>query len=222
MNETYIEFLVEDKSGKILLEQILGKYCGSFNYLNYNIHGFKGIGGIPKSTKKLKDLKTRKLLNDLPMYLKGFDKSLKTYPYKKAVVVVLDCDDRNCVEFNQQLKDLAKSLELSIDTFFCIAIEEMEAWLLGDINAIISAYPSAKKPPLTNYRPDSIVGTWEHLADSVFPGGATKLKKNAVSYYEIGEQKCKWAKEIGAYMDLKRNTSPSFNYFLSRLDRICN
>lgn len=31
------------------------------------------------------------------------------------------------------------------DYAFCIAVKEMEAWLLGDEDAIYSAYPEAKK-----------------------------------------------------------------------------
>lgn len=45
--------------------------------------------------------------------------------------------------------------------YFCIAIEEMEAWLLGDEKAIEEAYPQAKMPLLRKYVHDSIVGTWE-------------------------------------------------------------
>ena len=35
---------------------------------------------------------------------------------------------------------LAKKEEIFIDHVFCIAVEEMEAWLLGDRNALRAAY----------------------------------------------------------------------------------
>ena len=48
-----------------------------------------------------------------------------------------------------------------------MAIEEGEAWLLGDIPAIQSVYPNAKNAVLNGYENDSICGTWEKLADAV-------------------------------------------------------
>jgi len=113
-------------------------------------------------------------------------------------------------------------LELSIQVFFCIAIEEMEAWLLGDNEALIKAFPSTRRQALQNYKQDSIVGTWESLADAIYKGGVLKLKKEANSYFEIGKLKCLWAREIGVYMDIRNNNSPSFRYFVSKLDLLCN
>lgn len=53
----------------------------------------------------------------------------------------------------------------------------MEAWLLGDEKAIEEAYPQAKMPLLRKYVQDSIVGTWEYLADVVYSGGVNALKR---------------------------------------------
>ena len=38
-----------------------------------------------------------------------------------------------------------------IDYAFCIAVKEMEAWLLGDIEAIEKAYPNAKKTAIKEF-----------------------------------------------------------------------
>lgn len=113
-------------------------------------------------------------------------------------------------------------LGMVVDTFFCIAVEEIEAWLLGDMNAILTAYPHAKRQLLQNYEPDSVIGTWEYLANAIYEGGLIRLKKVATSYYEIGAQKCEWANEIGSYLSLQNNRSPSFNNFLSKLDHLCS
>ncbi|WP_019911264.1 DUF4276 family protein [Paenibacillus sp. HW567] len=214
-DDVYVEFLVEDNSGKILLEKIMNKYTESYSNITYRINGFKGIGGLPTKNVKISEVKTRRLLSDLPGYLKGFNRSLSFLP-KKAIFVVVDCDDKVFSEFNNQLLDMYDELNLDIDVFFCIAVEEMEAWLLGDSDAVMSAYPNAKRPLLQNYEPDTIIGTWELLADIVFQGGVAQLKKNASSYYEIGAEKCKWAKDIGELMDIRNNKSPSFNYLLSK------
>lgn len=111
---------------------------------------------------------------------------------------------------------------VTIDHVFCIAVEEMEAWLLGDESAVIAAYPRARISVLRSYVQDSICGTWEKLADVIYPGGLARLMKECSSYMEIGSQKCEWARNIGEYMDLDNNSSPSFNYFMSEIrKRLC-
>lgn len=217
----YIELLVEDESGKLLIEEVMRKYKGDRNDFIYRINGFKGIGKIPKKINKMHAVKSYRLLSDLPIYLKGINSSLIKMPCRKAIFVILDNDDENCTELKKQLKDLCNSLKLNIQVFFCLAIEEMEAWLLGDREALFKAYPNAKRQVVENYVQDSIKGTWECLANSVYNGGASKLKKEATSYYEIGKEKCMWAKEIGIHMNIRDNRSPSFRYFISKLDEFC-
>lgn len=98
----------------------------------------------------------------------------------------------------------------------------MEAWLLGDESAVIAAYPRARIGVLHSYVQDSICGTWEKLAEAVYPGGLTRLNKDCSSYMEIGTQKCEWARNIGEYMNLDNNQSPSFNYFMGEIrKRLC-
>lgn len=218
----YIEILIEDKSGSILADEILKKYTNKRDDILYNIRSFKGIGKIPKKINKINNVKSKRLLNDLPLYLKGLNDSLKQLPYNKAIFVILDCDDENCIDLKLKLLDMYRELDISINVFFCIAIEEMEAWLLGDFEAIMKAYPSAKRHVHQTYKQDEIVGTWERLADVVYKGGLLQLKRDANTYYEIGKQKCLWAQEIGKNMDIRNNNSPSFNYFISKLDSICN
>lgn len=168
---SYIEFLVEDKSGEILVDQVMQKYVLRKENIEYTINSFKGIGKIPSKAKNLSQIKSGRLLTDLPLYLRGIGRSLETMPGKKAIFVIFDKDNVDC----------------SLQVFFCIAIEEMEAWLLGDKEAVIKAYPRAKKQLLQKYVQDSIIGTWECLADIVYKGGLHSLKRDATSYYEIGK-----------------------------------
>ena len=86
----------------------------------------------------------RILLDQLPKILRGYGKT----PGIDAVVVVLDSDRRNCVEFLTELKTLAAGCNPAPNTLFRIAIEEMEAWYFGDQQALTAAYPRTKPAPV--------------------------------------------------------------------------
>ena len=54
----YIEILIEDKSGGILVEQIMDKYVMDKENIAYKIHSFKGIGKIPLKANGMSQIKT--------------------------------------------------------------------------------------------------------------------------------------------------------------------
>ncbi len=169
----HFEILVEDASGKIALQSILGKILGPNGQDHtYNIISYKGIGHIPKDLRGRSDPQKRILLDRLPKLLRGYGKSLRNFP--AAVVVVVDLDNKDCLLFKQEMLDILNGCNPPPATLFRIAIEEGEAWLLGDRNAVKTAYPRAKEQVLNAYEQDSICGTWEMLADVVYPGGIAK------------------------------------------------
>ena len=96
----HIEFLVEDASGKLILEKLMEKYSEQRKNISFRIKGFKGIGRLPKRFDKISMIKTQSLLHDLPAYLKGLSKSLRHLSVKKAIIVALDCDDKDCKTFH--------------------------------------------------------------------------------------------------------------------------
>ena len=215
----YFQFLIEDESGKKLVDAIMQKIQTKYANVTYKCTAFKGIGGFTKKNT-IKDTRTGKLLNDLTTYLKGFNRSLAHID--SAVVVVLDNDNRNSEEFKDELNNVIINNAISLDHIFAVAIEEMEAWLLGDKDAILAAYPNAKKSVLSEYVQDSICGTWEVLAAAVYPGGLTKMLKECPTYREKGTVKSEWAEKIGAFMDISNNNSPSFNYFINEIKNRCS
>ena len=104
-----------------------------------------------------------------------------------VVIVVCDLDDRDKASFLSELNTVSESCHNQPQVRFCLAIEEGEAWLLGDWNAIKKAYPKAKEKVFSKYQNDSICGTWEKLADIVYAGGSSKLKKQG--YAVVGQTK---------------------------------
>ena len=186
----HFRVLVEDQSGSIALGHIMKMILGE-NGSNHSwrIHPYKGISH---------------LLKDLSSTLQAFGNSLDD---SSAVVVVVDSDDKDCIKFKQDLLNVLNACNPRPNTLFRIAIEEGEAWLLGDRAAVKAAYPSAKDAILDNYVQDSVCGTWEVLADAVHPGGSRPLK---VGYQVAGKAKCDWARNIAPRMDVDSNQSKSF------------
>ena len=206
----HFEILIEDASGKITLESFLGKIIGPFEPNHtYRIISYKGIGRIPKDLREKIDPQKRILLDRLPRLLRGYGKSFQNF--SAAVVVVVDLDDKDCLAFKQEMVDILNDCNPQPITLFRIAIEEGEAWLLGDRAAVKMAYPHAKDQVLNAYIQDSICGTWEMLADAVYPGGSQNLKK--LGWPHTGKAKSEWAKKMGPHLDVERNQSRSFRAF---------
>lgn len=210
----YFQFLIEDQSSGALVDILMKKITQKYTTVQYDCKSFRGIGGFTKKNT-VKETKTGKILNDLATYMKGFNKSLRGIP--AAIIIVLDNDNRDCSEFEKELQDVATKNMIEVDHVFCIAVEEVEAWLLGDEAAVLQAYPQAKIAVLHSYKQDSICGTWEILADAVYPGGYEKMKKECPTFIEKGKCKMEWSTHIGQYMDIRNNKSPSFNYFINEV-----
>ncbi|WP_297452010.1 hypothetical protein, partial [Ferrovum sp.] len=156
----------------------------------------------------------RILLDRLPRLLRGYGKT----PGIGAVVVVLDSDRRNCVDFLAELKALAAGCNPAPNTLFRIAIEEMEAWYFGDQHALTAAYPKARIEVLQRYQQDGVCGTWELLADAVCPGGSAAIRR--AGWPLPGQVKHEWAEKIGPLLEPDRNISPSFGKLRDGLRRL--
>lgn len=207
----HFEILVEDQSGKVALDILVRKIIGEDH--TCDVKSYKGVGRIPEKMNASVDASKRILLANLPRLLAGYGKSWQEYP--AVVIVVCDLDDKCLKHFRNELIGLLNTCNPRPETRFCIAVEEGEAWFLGDIPAIKQAYPTAKDTVLNAYVSDSICGTWERLADAVHKGGSQHL--SSLGWHVVGAEKSAWAENITPHMDLDNNTSPSFNYFLEKL-----
>ena len=211
----HFEGLVEDQSGKAMLDILLDKIIDKPH--RFDVKAYRGIGRIPKNLKSTDDARKRQLLNQLPRLLRGYGRTFAGYPedYPAAVIVVCDLDDKCLKNFRKELFAVLNACNPKPETRFCIAIEEGEAWLLGDIPAVKAAYPRARDNLLNRYENDAICGTWELLADAVYRGGLKKLAGEGGQ--AVGREKSNWSKTIAPHMDVENNASPSFCYFREKV-----
>jgi hypothetical protein len=70
------------------------------------------------------------------------------------------------------------------------------------------------------YINDSICGTWEALANAVYPGGLEQLSK--LGWQIVGAEKFKWAEAIAPAMNVESNRSASFCYFRDQIRELAD
>jgi len=141
-----------------LMSGILGEYEQPHTWL---IHKHQGIGKLPEPMQASPNRNDRTLLHNLPSKLSAYGR---------------DLDDReDCIAFKNELESVLESCENKPAVLFRIAIEELEAWYFGDQNAILAAYTDANSNILASYIQDEQCGTWEKLAEAVYPGGYNQL-----------------------------------------------
>ena len=210
----HFEILVEDASGKTLLEQVVPKILGpkgkpnTYRIVNIQELKYRVMAELPR-----KDAKTLPwdviLFQTLAIQLRAYSKALMRK--NGVVVIVVDLDTRRWEHFQKTLENLFRTNASNLEGGIRLAVEEIEAWILGDSNAVRRAYPFVKEYVLQSYEQDSICATWEVLADAVFHGGSERLTE--IGYPQIGREKCRWGENIGQYFDVESNCSPSFRAF---------
>ncbi len=219
MPETlHIEALVEDRSGTVMLKEILRDYFAARrrptpDYELY-LRPHKGLGHLPEDLYAEPGKHKYGLLNLLPAKLRAYGKVLD--PASALIILVLDADNRDPRLFDARLERLCKKMAPGLPHVIPVAVEEMEAWLLGDWQALKTAYPEADYELYRRYEQDSVCGTWELLAEILLGKRARHLIK--IGYPAVGEYKNRWAEAIAPYIKVERNRSPSLRRFLRRMD----
>jgi hypothetical protein len=193
----HIEFLLEEESCAEVLKLLVPKIVGEG--VSFATHVFQGKPD---------------LLKCLPFRLRGYAKWL---PRDRRIVVLVDRDRDDCLELKAKLEKAAHdaglrtrasaSGSLKLQVLNRIAIEELEAWYFGDVEAITAAYPGVPKT-LADKRgfrdPDAVRGgTWEALEGVLKRAG----------YYSVGMPKIEAARNIGQHLQPDRNRSASFKAF---------
>ena len=204
-----LHILVEGPADEAFLKAWLPRFLP--NAHSFVIIPHQGKGRLSTDPKRKPDPKHRGLLDQLPANPRAYGKTLK--PDTDRVVVLVDLDDQNCLALKKSLKKLLNLCHPKPEVLFRIAIEESEAFFLGDQSALKKAFPGAKVSKLNSYRPDSICGAWE-------------LLREIIRAPEGSEDKVSWAEEIGPHLGIKwqrrgANKSPSFKQFCRGLLRHC-
>lgn len=199
--DVYLEFLLEEPSAEAVLRTILPKILSG--NISYDFFVFKG---------------KEHLLKSLPERLKTYRQWISD---DWRIIVLIDEDREDCHELKAKLEQAAheaglvtKSSAAPNEDFQVVnrlAIEELEAWFFGDIEALHTAYPRIPKTLQyqRKYRnPDAIQGgTYEALERLL-------IRQN---YFRERIPKPTVAQNIAQYMEPSRNRSKSFQVFVEGL-----
>lgn len=196
----HLEFLVEEPSMEAALRMLVPKILPR---QSFDVHPHEG---------------KRDLLQKLEARLRGYRHWL---PARYGIVVIIDKDHENCRRLKAQLEAAAGSVGFRTRSraqgrpfriINWLAIEELEAWFLGDVPALIAAYPGvpASLAGKARFRDSDAIqgGTWEALEQVLQRAG----------YHLGGLKKIEAARAIAAHMDPTRNRSRSFQGFRRALE----
>ena len=196
----HIKFFLEEPSAEEALKHILPKILSP--HVTYIFHVFEG---------------KEDMLEELPKHLKGHQWILDDW----RIIVLIDEDREDCHNLKADLEHapyeagfVTKSSAAPNEDFQVVnrlAVEELEAWFFGDVEALHAAYPRITKTlqHQRKYRnPDAIPGgTYEALEHLL-------RQKN---YYKGRIPKPMVAQNIARHMEPIRNRSRSFQVFIEGL-----
>lgn len=223
MNRISAEILVEDRSGMVIASSLINQefelFCqkakeekNDFKYhLSYRPH--RGVGKIPQNWHKKITLEQSSLLDMLPAKCRAYSRALNSK--KDILIVCFDADYHNPKELHEGVQGICSYFLKDFHCVIGIAQEELEAWLLGDKEAVKQAYPNYNQEILNQYIQDSVCGTWETLCNTIEGNKAQEIIES--DYKITGRYKAEWAEKISQYLDCRRNISPSYKLFRQSL-----
>lgn len=194
----HIEFLVEEPSMEAALHGLLPRLLPEA--ITWRILVFNGKADLRRN---------------LPKRLKGYSRWM---PEDWRIVVLVDEDRQDCRGLKQELEAAANDAGLQTKTsagggqfqvLNRIVIEELEAWFLGDLDALRSVVPRLpQRLPRKFADPDSVRG-----------GTAESLERwlQQYGYFRGGYSKIAAARQIAPHLAPARNRSRSFQVFLEGL-----
>ncbi len=196
----HIKFFLEELSAEVALRNILPKILSSDVICIF--HAFEGKDDMLKKLPKLM-------------------KRHQWIPNDWRIFVLIDEDRKDCHQLKERLEAAAHEVGFvtkssadpneDFQVVNRIAIEELEAWFFGDVEALHTAYP---RIPISlqskaKYRnPDAIQGGTSEALEHLL------IQKN---YYRGRIPKPTVAQNIAQHMEPSRNRSKSFQVFIEGL-----
>ena len=165
-----IHVLVEGPSERAFLDHWAPRLLPGYVV---RVHPHQGKGALPGTIQARPNPKMRGLLDQLPAKLRGFAEALN--PHADAVLVLLDADNDDVTALRDSILAVVQACAPQLPVRISIAVEETEAFYLGDLRALQHAYPAANMGTARAYIPDSICGTWELFGQIVGDDGGNKV-----------------------------------------------
>jgi hypothetical protein len=193
----HIEFLVEELSAEAVLRVLIPKLIGANH--TFDVLVFRGKND---------------LLANLESRLRAYRRWLAPDTH---IVILIDQDSDDCRHLKRRLERIVEGAGFATgasnrgptrtQVLTRIAVEELEAWFFGDVDALRSAYPRIARNlrDKAGYRdPDSIRGGTAEALERVL---------QRAGYHKGGLEKIKAARNISSFMEPARNRSRSFQVF---------
>jgi hypothetical protein len=201
-----LHVLVEGDSEEALMRGWLPRFLPPAH--KFVVIRHRGKGKLSRDPLQVPDIRREGLLDQLPAKLRAYGKSLN--PATDRVLVLVDADDDHCRELKQRMLAALEQCNPRPIVLFRIAIEETEAFYLGDPTAIRRAFPQARIQRMRSYVQDSVCETWE-------------LFQRVIG--SVVEDKVGWAELMAPHLGTdwrgrNANRSPSFRQFCLGLLRL--
>lgn len=189
--------MVEERSTEEALDNLLPRIIGG--RCTARIHSFNGKPD---------------LLRKLPDRLRGYRYYL---PDDWLIVVLVDLDADDCHELKARLDVIAadaglvpkgRAMNGRFQVLNRIAIEELEAWFFGDVDALCAAYPQV---------PETLAEKAPYRDPDAIRGGTSEVLARVLGYSRRTYRKIEVARAISRHMNPERNRSHSFQVFASGL-----
>jgi hypothetical protein len=119
-------------------------------------------------------------------------------------VILQDKDSNDCISVKESLRKICQDARPDLEPLIRIACHELEAWYLGDLDALEAAFPAFKAAAVRNRAKYRNVDSIENAAEEV--------RKLAPEY-----QKVSGSRKLGAAVSINRNSSHSFRVFVAGL-----
>ncbi len=137
------------------------------------------------------------LMHSVPRKLRAWNKP------EDQFVILVDQHSEDCIELKDRLRNLCGE-NTKRDVLIRIVCRELEAWFLGDLRAVGSAYADESIPKMqerSKFRqPDKLDNASQEISSLIKVRG-----------------KVSRAQEIASCMDISSNRSNSFNVFVNGL-----